>query len=60
MHIHWMYITYNLPVNECFVNTSENNLTYWGRDYPPITAYHSYIMGYVLDGFHEHFRGKLH
>ena len=55
-----MYITYNLPVNECFVNTSENNLTYWGRDYPPITAYHSYIMGYVLDGFHEHFRGKLH
>ena len=42
-----MEITYNLPVDDWYVNTSENNLTYWGLDYPPLTAYHSYIMGYV-------------
>lgn len=27
------------------MNTTENNLLYWGLDYPPLTAYHSYLTG---------------
>ncbi|XP_065205053.1 dolichyl pyrophosphate Man9GlcNAc2 alpha-1,3-glucosyltransferase isoform X1 [Planococcus citri] len=42
---HWMEITYNLPIKEWYKNTDNNNLTYWGLDYPPLTAYHSYIYG---------------
>uniref|UniRef100_A0A182S7W0 Alpha-1,3-glucosyltransferase n=1 Tax=Anopheles maculatus TaxID=74869 RepID=A0A182S7W0_9DIPT len=26
-------------------NTSDNDLLYWGLDYPPLTAYHSYLVG---------------
>ena len=44
---HWMEITYNLNVREWYVNSSRNDLNYWGLDYPPLTAYHSYAMGYV-------------
>ncbi|ELT91799.1 hypothetical protein CAPTEDRAFT_169550 [Capitella teleta] len=44
---HWMEITYNLPVKEWYHNTSRNDLQYWGLDYPPLTAYHSYICGAV-------------
>lgn len=28
-----------------YVNSSMNHLEYWGLDYPPLTAYHSWIMG---------------
>ncbi|KAF2901271.1 hypothetical protein ILUMI_04908 [Ignelater luminosus] len=42
---HWMEITVNLPLNEWYYNTSRNDLEYWGLDYPPLTAYHSYICG---------------
>ncbi|XP_074654940.1 dolichyl pyrophosphate Man9GlcNAc2 alpha-1,3-glucosyltransferase-like [Tubulanus polymorphus] len=44
---HWMEITYHLPAKEWYHNTSENNLQYWGLDYPPLTAYHSYLMGAI-------------
>jgi alpha-1,3-glucosyltransferase len=44
---HWMEITLNLPVREWYVNTERNNLTYWGLDYPPLTAYHSLLNGYI-------------
>jgi alpha-1,3-glucosyltransferase len=30
-----------------YVNSSDNNLNYWGLDYPPLTAYHSWILGLV-------------
>lgn len=46
---HWMEITYNLPVNEWYKNSSDNNLQYWGLDYPPLTAYHSWLCGYVAN-----------
>ncbi|XP_076940239.1 putative dolichyl pyrophosphate Man9GlcNAc2 alpha-1,3-glucosyltransferase [Bidens hawaiensis] len=49
---HWMEITTNLPVNEWYRNTTNNDLTYWGLDYPPLTAYQSYIHGLVLRFFH--------
>lgn len=44
---HWMEVTVNLPVNEWYHNTSRNNLMYWGLDYPPLTAYHSWICGRI-------------
>jgi alpha-1,3-glucosyltransferase len=44
---HWMEITFNLNVRDWYQNTTENDLNYWGLDYPPLTAYHSYLMGYV-------------
>ncbi|CAG0890648.1 unnamed protein product [Cyprideis torosa] len=44
---HWMEVTWNLPVRDWYVNTTDNDLSYWGLDYPPLTAYHSFIMGGV-------------
>ena len=46
---HWQEITVNLPLSEWYFDTKDNNLTYWGLDYPPLTAYHSYIMGKVAE-----------
>jgi len=42
---HWMEITHNLPSREWYFNTSNNDLQYWGLDYPPLTAYHSKLCG---------------
>ena len=28
-------------------NSSDNDLMYWGLDYPPLTAYHSFLVGSV-------------
>lgn len=42
---HWMEITTNLPVEDWYRNTTDNDLLYWGIDYPPLTAYHMYILG---------------
>lgn len=42
---HWMEITFNLPMKQWYYNTTDNNLLYWGLDYPPLTAYHSYVCG---------------
>lgn len=38
---HWMEITTNLPINEWYFY----DLQYWGLDYPPLTAFHSYFLG---------------
>lgn len=38
---HWMEITNHLPVSQWYFF----DLEYWGLDYPPLTAYHSYIFG---------------
>ncbi|TPX32211.1 hypothetical protein SmJEL517_g04622 [Synchytrium microbalum] len=38
---HWIEITYHLPINMWY----RYDLKYWGLDYPPLTAYHSLIMG---------------
>ncbi|OXB82154.1 UNVERIFIED_CONTAM: hypothetical protein H355_009033, partial [Colinus virginianus] len=45
---HWQEVTYNLPVKQWYFNTSDNNLLYWGLDYPPLTAYHSFLCASVL------------
>lgn len=40
---HWMELTINLPVTHWYFH----NLSWWGLDYPPLTAYHSWILGRV-------------
>lgn len=42
---HWMEITINLPFYEWYENTKDNDLLYWGLDYPPLSAYFSYFVG---------------
>ena len=42
---HWMEITTALPPKEWYVQTRNNDLMYWGLDYPPLTAYFSYVCG---------------
>ena len=42
---HWQEVTVNLEVRDWYRNTSSNDLLYWGLDYPPLTAYHSYLTG---------------
>jgi len=44
---HWQEITLNLPSSEWYVNTTDNDLQYWGLDYPPLTAYHSLVLGHI-------------
>lgn len=68
---HWMEITLNLPAKEWYRNSTDNDLNYWGLDYPPLTAYQSYIHGLFLRSFdpqsvylftsrgHESYLGKL-
>lgn len=41
---HWMEIMLNLPVSLWYFNTTENDLLYWGLDYPPLTAYLSHLF----------------
>lgn len=38
---HWMEITVHLPVSQWYFY----DLQYWGLDYPPLTAYHSWLLG---------------
>lgn len=52
---HWMELTHHLPVEEWYFNTTHNDLLYWGLDYPPLTAYHSKLCGYVASRIDERF-----
>lgn len=38
---HWMEITIHLPISQWYFY----DLEYWGLDYPPLTAYHSWLLG---------------
>lgn len=40
---HWMEITTHLPVSKWYFY----DLQYWGLDYPPLTAYHSWALGKI-------------
>ena len=42
---HWMEVTVNMEPIEWYKNSTNNDLQYWGLDYPPLTAYHSYFNG---------------
>lgn len=52
---HWQEITINLPISEWYENTTNNDLQYWGLDYPPLTAYHSYLCGRIAKYMNETF-----
>ncbi|KAK4105824.1 glycosyltransferase family 57 protein [Parathielavia hyrcaniae] len=38
---HWMEITTQLPISQWYFH----DLQWWGLDYPPLTAYHSWLCG---------------
>jgi alpha-1,3-glucosyltransferase len=40
---HWMELTVHLPFREWYTY----DLPYWGLDYPPLTAYVSWLCGWV-------------
>ncbi|KAL4975230.1 ALG6, ALG8 glycosyltransferase family-domain-containing protein [Aspergillus desertorum] len=40
---HWMEITIHLPMSKWYTY----DLQYWGLDYPPLTAYHSWLLGKI-------------
>ncbi|KAL7526971.1 hypothetical protein ACHAXR_001739, partial [Thalassiosira sp. AJA248-18] len=48
---HWMEITYHLPISEWYYH----DLEYWGLDYPVLTAYVSWVCGWVA-----HTVGSIH
>ena len=50
---HWMEITINLPSRQWY----KYDLQYWGLDYPPLTAYASWLCGKVyIDAQHTSIR----
>lgn len=40
---HWMEITTHLPISQWYFH----DLQWWGLDYPPLTAYHSWLCGKI-------------
>jgi hypothetical protein len=44
-----MEITWHLPPSAWYRATPENDLQYWGLDYPPLTAYVSWALGGMYD-----------
>lgn len=44
---HWQEVTVNLNILDWYTNTTDNDLLYWGLDYPPLTAYHSFFLGSI-------------
>lgn len=52
---HWQEITVGLPVKYWYENSTANDLLYWGLDYPPLTAYHSWTMGKVANSINPNF-----
>eukprot|EP00929_Paragymnodinium_shiwhaense_P006883 TRINITY_DN110833_c0_g1_i1.p1 TRINITY_DN110833_c0_g1~~TRINITY_DN110833_c0_g1_i1.p1 ORF type:complete len:534 (+),score=39.52 TRINITY_DN110833_c0_g1_i1:111-1712(+) len=42
---HWLEITTALPRRDWYENTTDNDLLYWGLDYPPLTGFHSQLLG---------------
>lgn len=44
---HWQEVTVNLPAAQWYQSTPDNDLQYWGLDYPPLTAYHSLLNGLI-------------
>lgn len=48
---HWQEITVNLKITDWYNQTKDNDLGYWGLDYPPLTAYHSWACGKVAHFF---------
>ena len=48
---HWMELTIYLPVEDWYTNSKLNKEKYWPLDYPPMSGYHSFILGKILNFF---------
>ena len=48
---HWMELTIYLSPDEWYTNSEHNEEKYWPLDYPPLSGYHSYILGKILNVF---------
>lgn len=46
---HWMEITTNIPISSWYTQTDDNDLQYWGLDYPPLSAYLAFILGKLAE-----------
>ncbi|XP_013167634.1 PREDICTED: dolichyl pyrophosphate Man9GlcNAc2 alpha-1,3-glucosyltransferase [Papilio xuthus] len=46
---HWQEITLHTPLTKWYINTTHNDLEYWGLDYPPLTAYHMLFIAYIAE-----------
>lgn len=57
---HWQEITHNLPVREWYKNGTNNDVLYWGLDYPPLTAYHSYWLSLVASNINSSYVKLMH
>ena len=49
---HWMELTIYLPVADWYTDSRYNKKDYWPLDYPPMSGYHSYILGKVLEKYY--------
>ena len=48
---HWKELTFNLPMNEWYSHSSRNDPTWWPLDYPPLTAYHEWVLGLISSAY---------
>lgn len=46
---HWMEISLNVPIRDWYTNTTDNDLRYWGLDYPPLSGYVSWFLGKLVE-----------
>lgn len=44
----WMSLTIGLPLSGWYFPSEINDLGYWGLDYPPLSAFHSWVCGKVF------------
>jgi alpha-1,3-glucosyltransferase len=44
---HWMEVTVNLPPAAWYMDGLDNDLQYWGLDYPPLSAHLSWLLGHA-------------
>jgi alpha-1,3-glucosyltransferase len=49
-----MEITLHTPLSEWYEDTNRNPLAWWGLDYPPLSAYQSYVTGLLVQLFEPH------
>ncbi len=45
---HWMELAINVPARDWYRETADNDLAYWGLDYPPLSGYASWLAGRFL------------
>ena len=45
---HWMEITVHTPTKDWYRETENNPMEHWGLDYPPLSAYQSWLCGKAI------------